>query len=266
MFAAQAQKDVIKTILRTQNKYKQESDDKAEAKHDTIGIEFADVIEQADEENSNNEEYCAPETNRKADTLYKYTCFVCSETFEKKRDYTRHTKFGHLPEGAITYACPDPACSEEIFISEVEFQLHNASQHVKDFKCPVCSRTYGNRSLLQRHYDTLHSENPAHVCHLCGKAYFHPSSYQIHMMTHTGKKDKVCTQCSRSFLTVSHLNRHLQTHTGEKNHVCHCGARFALKYNLTAHMKLHEGISRKQKRASATVDRQVFDFHQSNFL
>ncbi len=41
------------------------------------------------------------------------------------------------------------------------------------------------------------------------------------------------------------LRRHMLVHTGEKSHSCDlCGRAFALKHNLTSHMRIHNGKGR----------------------
>lgn len=83
---------------------------------------------------------------------------------------------------------------------------------------------------LQQHYDHIATASPdpdatggssAHggrllTCDLCGRVFDRPSSYTVHMRTHTGERPFACGLCGKEFAVRSNLNRHLKTtHSGE---------------------------------------------------
>lgn len=50
----------------------------------------------------------------------------------------------------------------------------------------------------------------------------------------------LCQICDVFLLSTSHLKRHMRVHTGEKSFICFtCGKRFAERYNLFVHQKIH---------------------------
>lgn len=91
-----------------------------------------------------------------------YSCTKCEKTFEKKKAYNKHIKLAHLPDGAEVFACSLCGNAEEnIFVSELEFKLHNVIKHPEDksapLQCPGCPKTFNNKALLSRHFG-LHSQ------------------------------------------------------------------------------------------------------------
>lgn len=91
-----------------------------------------------------------------------YSCDKCEKTFEKKKAYSKHIKLAHLPDGAEVFACSFCGNAEEnIFVSELEFKLHNVIKHPEDktapLKCPGCPKVFNNKALLTRHFG-LHSQ------------------------------------------------------------------------------------------------------------
>jgi transcription elongation factor Elf1 len=200
------------------------------------------------------------EKKEKAEKM-KYTCTVCNQQFNKRSEFNKHSKFSHLPNGSEVYQCGEKSClnSEEIYTSELEFELHMVLKHPKDnsgiLKCPAkdCMKVFEKKVLLTRHFG-LHLKNKPLVCFLCGKKYYHTSSFSMHMKIHSGKKKFECSYCDKKFISSSHLNRHLKVHTKEKNYECsECGLKFALRYNLNAHFKTHYGFVRKRKVKDETA-------------
>lgn len=154
-----------------------------------------------------------------------YTCNKCNKKFQRKREYQLHLKLSHMSENAELFSCSQ--CKDEaMFASEMEYRLHVIISHPLDltapsFECPVCTKVFTTKAVLNRHFG-IHSSNSErpHVCEICGKTFFHFSSFRAHLKIHADIRDFPCTQCSKSFRSQSHLNRHLKIHTKQKDHEC----------------------------------------------
>lgn len=274
--AARIQEEIVEVFKRNQEKCRSNTKDFLKCMtcfaqcssseeldgHDCIvdNDELYEECVEYTEESSCGEEGKGSATSKslKKQVSYNYTCNTCGEHFEKKREYQLHAKLAHLPENAEVFTCSQ--CNDSLFVSEMELKLHNVCAHPTNpssssFQCPICSKHFSTKALLNRHFGihSSSSERP-HICEVCGKTFFHYSSFQLHAKMHLDIRDYICTQCTKTFRSQSHLNRHLKTHSKVKNHECsECGSRFAERYNLTSHLKTHFGISRKKRQSITQV-------------
>jgi len=198
--------------------------------------------------------------------IFCYTCTVCKQKFAKKSEYQKHARLAHLPKDAKFFYCE--SCPQELFVSDLEQQLHRATKHPTDpnsFTCPVCKKTFKNKNLIVRHFG-IHDHNRSLICELCGRNFYHPSSFQMHKKIHEKNYDKECKICMKKFLSTSHLNRHKKSHSQEKNYPCPmpgCSSRFAQNYNLKAHLNtVHYGIKRKPSQQMKRTDEisEIFNY------
>ena len=111
----------------------------------------------------------------------------------------------------------------------------------KVFVCPICSRSFGYKHVLQNHERTHTGEKPFE-CRECKKRFTRDHHLKTHMRLHTGEKPYHCDHCDRQFVQVANLRRHLRVHTGERPYACQlCTSRFSDSNQLKAHMLIHKG-------------------------
>lgn len=118
--------------------------------------------------------------------------------------------------------------------------------NAKNYVCSKCGKAFVHFGSFNAHQAVHRDEVKVYACNICGKEFAYYGSYRTHKLAHENKKDKKCPVCGLAFIRKSHLERHIRgKHTGEKRYKCHCGARFAEKYNLVTHQKMHEGVTKK---------------------
>lgn len=201
--AAKIQENIVNAFNNTQTKFHSErnkcptcfaqfnSQDELEDHDCIIGTEEEItceeyVYEEIDEELFKSEASAVSVIKeRKLKGPLVYSCAKCDKIFEKKKAYNHHIKLAHLPDGAEVFTCTICGNSEDnIFVSELEFKLHNVIKHPIDknapLQCPGCPKQFTNKALLTRHFG-LHSQDKPLICELCGKRYFHASSFHMHV-------------------------------------------------------------------------------------
>ncbi|PZC70590.1 hypothetical protein B5X24_HaOG215537 [Helicoverpa armigera] len=61
------------------------------------------------------------------------------------------------------------------------------------------------------------------------------------------EKNKLCNICGRGFAANRTLTNHLRTHSGSRPHACsHCGAQFAQRTCMLAHVKRVHADTRRR--------------------
>lgn len=66
------------------------------------------------------------------------------------------------------------------------------------------------------------------------------------MRTHSGEKPYSCTYCEKRFALKGNLTVHIRTHTGETPYVCVCGKGFYESSRLKRHQKSRGGACLQQ--------------------
>lgn len=112
---------------------------------------------------------------------------------------------------------------------------------VKDsIPCPVCATVFRYFSTLQRHLNTVHSNNNR-ICDFCGKTFRNVTNLKVHISyTHMGSCE--CHICGVKYKNQWCLARHKARHHDVKEHKCpKCPEEFHSLYQKQKHMiKVHD--------------------------
>ncbi|XP_066290895.1 zinc finger protein 341-like [Branchiostoma lanceolatum] len=221
-------------------------------------------------------------TNPKESTKTKITCTHCQARFTTSCQLSQHLSSSH----GLTrkFQCEDASCRkvfdtiesfkdhtavhshkpyrcrtcESCFVSKMELQKHQASEHKIEkgvkltwrdyakYSCPNCVFRSRGYKALQRH---LAEESHSHMCKVCGRICTSRELLKSHMVSHNDQNSFLCEECGRGFKSSDAMRRHrLQRHSEQRNHICpHCGLRFKLSNKLGRHIRTVHATDKPHK-------------------
>lgn len=110
-----------------------------------------------------------------------------------------------------------------------------------NFKCDVCSKSFGLRIALRRHLKVVHLKFKQYHCEECQKSFTFPLDLRRHQETHFEGKFP-CVKCNKIFTREINLYKHNRRyHVLKVDLVCSiCNDRWiGTRYSLTLHRKSH---------------------------
>ncbi|XP_035679655.1 zinc finger protein 729-like [Branchiostoma floridae] len=221
-------------------------------------------------------------TNPKESTKTKMTCTHCQARFTTSCQLSQHLSSSH----GLTrrFRCEDTSCRkvfdtiesfkehtavhshkpyncrtcESCFVSKMELQKHQASEHKIEkgvkltwrdyakYSCPNCVFRSRGYKALQKH---LAEESHSHMCKVCGRICTSRELLKSHMVSHNDQNSFLCEECGRGFKSSDAMRRHrLQKHSEQRNHICpHCGLRFKLSNKLGRHIRTVHATDKPHK-------------------
>ena len=93
-------------------------------------------------------------------------------------------------------------------------------QSTDDSFCSQCSKTFANRSNLQKHINRIHKRIIKAECEICEEKFFSSDELKFHKKKHYEKEKKLklkvvkkklkhcCDICDKTFASVTNLNYH----------------------------------------------------------
>lgn len=201
--------------------------------------------------------WCA-DVNIKNSNEKFYTCDFCHQQFIKKIEVIKHLK-SHQTEGStfgdlnyICEKCGKQCSSKENYRKHFLKHLKILGSQVKRPVCPLCQKTFANKTSLNSHLRQHAREGSGtdletflgFICETCGKIFSSTTSLAKHKKIHvTVKKNTVlkCEICSRSFLRQSSFEKHRSAHLNPKYFDCDvCKLPLSSYSNLQKHTELHK--------------------------
>ena len=146
----------------------------------------------------------------------RFLCSSCGQTFRSHDGLLYHVSVHHPSELASKgkdvvepISCKD--CGK-ICTSEYHLKVHlkNSHQRAKSVHtCPVCSKKFERKDVLQGHVESQHSAIKAFRCDTCGKTFGSKSNLQSHRRTHDPQLKLQCSLCGKRLTSGVKLSQHL---------------------------------------------------------
>jgi len=153
------------------------------------------------------------------------------------------------------------ACYEcgQSFALAVELKLHKLSHAGSkgQIKCDICQEEFKQRSAMDQHKRTVHTEDRPYQCPVCPKNYAKSAELKLHNFAHTGETPFSCDLCPATFNRPANLRRHKINHqrnnslSGKRSSIFSCDIctlRFPDALALKCHTEVH-GIGETSQTA-----------------
>ncbi|KAK3788966.1 hypothetical protein RRG08_065314 [Elysia crispata] len=170
------------------------------------------------------------------------TCDFCHKYFKRDWFFQCHKILKHSSPDTVqcTLCSASPFSSNTELLAHVRFQHRNGQlRHA----CPICNKHFRVRAQLREHHKIEHHGRVEFSCSTCPKKFKSAKVFDRHSQQCKANSEisYPCSTCGQNFSTKQKLERHVRSsHTGEKPFEClECHCRFAMKCDLTAHMKVH---------------------------
>ena len=134
----------------------------------------------------------------------EHECPICKHMFYSKSILNRHISTVHsgICSGPIKCSYCSFACSSEDMLT-----WHCKETH--KYICEACNKAFSSISGIYNHNRVNHgSKEDLFNCQICGKTYGNVSRLEIHMRSHSDKKNYQCLICKKSYKYKCTLDHH----------------------------------------------------------
>lgn len=116
-----------------------------------------------------------------------------------------------------------------------------------NLKCDLCEYEAKRVEHINRHMDTVHSDERKYLCQICGVGFKRSDALKLHNLTHSTNteadeemnKQHGCNQCNKIFQSAATLMEHTLSHEKEKALKCNlCQKIFSSSSLLQKHTKV----------------------------
>jgi len=113
--------------------------------------------------------------------------------------------------------------------------------------CAICSVATNSAWELRRHVNTVHMQARSHVCDYCSRTFSQKSDLNRHVVQHFVSTPHQCEFCDKKYRWEKQLREHMKVH--DKNHIetpyiCHlCGSRYKRGSALSKHFSTEHKLT-----------------------
>nr|CAD7397052.1 unnamed protein product [Timema poppensis] len=185
-----------------------------------------------------------------------FVCITCVKVFPNESELKSHTSAHSHEKRHLCETCGKSFNIKTAMMEHVKVHLNDEDK--EKFECDTCHTLYSSKNILKRHM-ILHdkAKEKKYACETCGKTFFKLPNLRLHIKVHSEDRPFKCSCCSMAFKWKKNLDTHTSIHElGTDNHSkdnerirkatprvqCEvCGKYLASKWNLSVHMKRHNG-------------------------
>jgi KRAB domain-containing zinc finger protein len=136
----------------------------------------------------------------------RYPCPKCDKVNYSHLQLENHINRVH--DKMKKYPCT--RCTEAFYDSQrLKFHM-DKHDGINQHECHICSKTFQNRSLCNRHIKSVHEKSEEHVCQTCDFKTFHASSLTAHVQqVHQKLRPNKCDYCEDAFFYKRDKKKHM---------------------------------------------------------
>ena len=211
-------------------------------------------------------EHCDPKLLPKTSNNSTRICRVCSEKFSTRIGMMEHYISNH-PDTKV-YSCQFCGVKQlggrnlEKHITrkhpEHESYIPHSGKKAGYRMCTICKISFKSRSLMMKHFTSVHPGEKVYSCSLCNDKYLSHNGLTLHVFNRHERKvtDMGCSYCGKEFASKMDLKNHITTEHKEKRYECSkCEASYLNQTTLLSHIEqVHEG-----KKHQCTTCGEIFE-------